>query len=282
MTENVTKLNRDCLIFLIFNKPLSRSYNLIVHGLQLYLLPGNNYLLKRYIQFLFQHLLGIDLYLLLTAIFQWFVIRMIRPDKELLYFIDRLPVKGIIVDAGAKYRPKCQIIAFEPVPANLRCLKKMVSWFGKGNIKLYETALADCSGQLLMYQPIEKGVQMHGLSRVAETPESSYPAFDVPAVCLNDIPELQPPVNWVGVKIDVENFEWYVLQGGVEVIKAARPIIYCEIWDTIRRDLTLQLLRQLNYSPYVLHQNKPELFTGQPALNFFLIPDNPYPSDRAD
>lgn len=239
--------------------------------------------LKRIIQYTCQRLLGVDRFLLLTALFQWYIIRIFRPDRELRFFIDRMPTQGIIVDAGAnlgitslimaRLRPECQIIAFEPVPANLRCLKKMVKWFGKGNIKVYETALADCPGELLMYQPVEKGVQMHGLSRVIEIPKSEYPVFDVPAQCLNDIPELQPPARWIGLKIDVENFEWYVLQGGVEVISAARPIIYCEIWDTIRRDLTLQLLGQLNYSPYLLNQNKLELFTGQPALNFFLIPE---------
>lgn len=275
--------------FIYFIKLFSHSYNWVVPCLQLYLFLGNNYVLKRFIQFLFQRLLGIDLYLSITAIIHWYIIRIIRPDKELLYFIHRLPLKGMIVDAGAnlgvtslimaKYRPKCQIIAFEPVPSNLRCLKKMVSWFGKGNIKVYEAALADHSGQLMMYQPIERGVRMHGLSRVAETHESGYPTFNVATCCLNDIPELQPPSNWIGLKIDVENFEWYVLQGGVEVIKAARPLIYCEIWDTNQRELTLELLRQLNYTPYVLHQNKLELFTGQPALNYFLIPDIPHSSD---
>jgi hypothetical protein len=215
--------------------------------------------LKRIIQYTCQRLLGVDRFLLLTALFQWYIIRIFRPDRELRFFIDQMPTQGIIVDAGAnlgitslimaRLRPECQIIAFEPVPANLRCLKKMVKWL------------------------VEKRVQMHGLSRVVETPESEYLVFDVSAQCLNDIPELQPPARWIGIKIDVENFEWYVLQGGVEVISAARPIIFCEIWDTIRRDLTLQLLGQLNYSPYLLNQNKLELFTGQPALNFFLIPE---------
>jgi hypothetical protein len=75
------------------------------------------------------------------------------------------------------------------------------------------------------------------------------------------------------MKMDVENFEWYVFQGGVEVIRASRPIIYCEIWGTVRRNLTLQLMLQLGYSAYIFKGKKLESFQGQQALNFFLLPD---------
>jgi FkbM family methyltransferase len=239
--------------------------------------------LKRTIQYFFQQLLGIDQYLFLTALFQWYFIRIFFPDRELNFFIEHLKHTGIVVDAGAnlgitslmiaRQRPNCTILAFEPVPSNIRCLKRMVRLFSPGNIKIYESALANCSGQLLMSQPVEQRVLMHGLSRVVETPDFNQKAFDVPALSLDDIPELQHAGSFVGMKMDVENFEWYVFQGGVEVIRASRPIIYCEIWGTVRRNLTLQLMLQLGYSAYIFKGKKLESFQEQQALNFFLLPD---------
>jgi hypothetical protein len=76
----------------------------------------------------------------------------------------------------------------------------------------------------------------------------------------------------VAIKIDVENFEWYVLQGGVEVIKANRPIIFCEVWDTIRRELTFSMVKQLGYDVFVFNGKSLDPFQHQSALNFFFLP----------
>lgn len=238
---------------------------------------------KRAIQYLFQQLLGTDHYLFLTGLYQWCIARHIRPDREIELFLQQITAGGIIIDAGANLgitsllmeqkRPDCTIISFEPVPANFRCCQKMIRLFGKGRIQLHESALSNSSGQLRIIQPTEDGVIMHGLSRVIDNDSQGNETFIVPATCLNELPELQSPVNWVGLKIDVENFEWHVLRGGVEVIKKFRPVIYCEIWDTPYKDQTLQLLRSLGYSVFVWKVNRLESYKEQPALNFFLLPD---------
>lgn len=238
---------------------------------------------KREIQYFFQQLLGTDHYLFLTALYQWYVVRYFRPDKELDFFLEKISSEGVIIDVGAnlgitsllmeKKRPDCTIISFEPVTANLRCCKKMIRLFGKGRIHVHEKALSDSFGQLRMVQPTEKGVRMHGLSRVIDNDSQGNETFTVPATCLNDLPELQSPVNWVGLKIDVENFEWHVLRGGVEVIRKFRPLIYCEIWDIPEKERTLQLIREMGYSPFVWKKNKLEPYKAQTALNFYFLPD---------
>lgn len=238
---------------------------------------------KREIQYFFQQMLGTEKYLLLTGLYQWYFIRYIRPDRELEFFLQKLSSGGIIIDAGAnlgitsllmeKKRPDCTIISFEPVPANFRCCQKMIRLFGQGRIQIHETALSDRSGQLKMIQPTEQGVIMHGLSRVIDNGSPVNEALTVPATCLNELPELQSQVNWVGLKIDVENFEWHVLRGGVEVIRKFRPFIYCEIWDIPEKERTLQLIREMGYSPFVWKKNMLEPYKAQPALNFFFLPD---------
>ena len=238
--------------------------------------------MKRKIQFLLQSILGIDRYLFWLANFQVFIGRWISVDKEFQYFIQLIPDKGMVADVGAnlgvtcvyisREKPGCSVVAFEPIPANFNCCKKIIEKYGSPQIHVYELALADCPGQLLMTQPTEQGVVMHGLSRVVETPENTPLYIDVRALCLDELPECQPPHQLVAIKIDVENFEWYVLQGGVEVIKANRPIIFCEVWDTIRRELTFSLVQQLGYEVFVFNGKTLDPYQHQPALNFFFLP----------
>jgi FkbM family methyltransferase len=239
---------------------------------------------KRGIQYFFQQLLGTDGYLLFTAIFQWCFLRYLKLDRELDGFLQRIQGKGIIIDAGANLgitslimamkKPDCTIISFEPVLANHRCLSKMVRLFSKGNILIYRAALSDHSGNLKMIQPVQQGVKMHGLSHVADDSENKDACFSVPSLRLMDVTELKLPVSCVGIKIDVENFEWQVIQGGRDVISASRPVIYCEIWNNEKKERTLELLRQLHYSPYVFSHGKWIPYLDQEALNFCFLPEH--------
>ena len=111
---------------------------------------------------------------------------------------------------------------------HFKCCKKIVEKYGSHQIHLYELALADCPGQLLMTQPTEQGVVMHGLSRVVETPENTPLYIDVRALCLDEIPECQPPHQLVAIKIDVENHENEVLEGAKSTILRNKPIIFLE------------------------------------------------------
>jgi FkbM family methyltransferase len=238
--------------------------------------------MKRKIQFFLQNLLGIQRYLFWLASFQVWKGRWLYADKEFHYFIQLLPEKGMVADIGANLgvtsvqiateKPGCTIIAFEPIPANFNCCKKIVQKYGSSQIHLYQLALADCPGQLIMTQPTDKGVLMHGLSRVVEIPENTPNCIDVRALSLDEIPEFQPPHQLVAIKIDVENFEWYVLQGGAEVIKANQPVIFCEVWDTVRRELTFSLMGQLGYEIFIFNGQVLEPFRNQRALNFFFLP----------
>lgn len=238
---------------------------------------------KRGIQYFFQQLLGDDHYLFLTAIFQWVLLRHLKPDHELDGFLQKIQGKGFIIDAGANLgitslimamkKPDCTIIAFEPVVANHGCLCKMVRLFSKGNILIYRAALSDHSGQLKMIQPVQQGVKMHGLSHVADDAENKDACFSVPSWRLMDVPEMKLPVSCVGIKIDVENFEWQVIQGAREVISACRPVIYCEIWNNKNKERTFELMQQLQYAPFVLLQDKWIPYLDQEALNYCFMPE---------
>jgi len=70
----------------------------------------------------------------------------------------------------------------------------------------------------------------------------------------------------------VENFEYYVLKGGHELLKRHKPIIYCELWDNEKRKLTLDYLRkEFAYQVKFFDKDRLVDYSGQPVTNFFLV-----------
>jgi len=240
--------------------------------------------MKRAVQRILQRVLGLRLYLYWLARWQLLVQQYIFRDKEFLHFLSMIPEKGIVGDIGAnlgvtavriaKSKPLCKVVAFEPVPINYACCSALFSIIPDNRMVLYELALADCPGQLMMTIPEDKGVYMHGLSKVIETPKSNTNLLDVRSLSLDEVPEFNLPNQVVALKIDVENFEWYVLQGAVGVITKHKPIIFCEVWNTIRRELTFDLVRKLGYTIWVFDKTTLVPFDNQQALNFFFLPNS--------
>lgn len=240
--------------------------------------------MKRGIQLILQRLLGIRLYLYWLSRFQLFVQQYIVRDLEFLHFLSLIPETGVIGDIGANLgvtavsiaqkRPMCRVVAFEPIPVNFTCCSELFSKFQIDRIHLYKLALSDGSGQLTMSIPKERGVFMHGLSKVVEEHENNTHMIKVQALSLDEIPEFNLPNRVVALKIDVENFEWNVLRGAVRVITDHRPIIFCEVWNTIRRNQTFDWMRNLGYGTWVFDGKKLIPFSNQQALNFFFLPND--------
>ena len=57
------------------------------------------------------------------------------------------------------------------------------------------------------------------------------------------------------IQLDVEGFEYYSLQGGIETIKAYKPVIVLEIWDRLtdrfEKNLNQKLFELLDTLGYV-------------------------------
>jgi hypothetical protein len=59
-----------------------------------------------------------------------------------------------------------------------------------------------------------------------------------------------------GIKLDVENFEYFVLLGGKQLIERSQPVIYTELWDNENRQLCFEFFNALNYSAHVVVENR--------------------------
>lgn len=178
-------------------------------------------------------------------------------------FLDLIPNDSLILDIGANLgfvtyhlskKQGCSVIAFEPIPINYSVLTRMMASRNLTNTTALPYALGQESGVLTMVMPFHNGVPMQGLSHVTDdtSQEAGY-QFTVPVKRLDDLSEIHNNGKRVGgIKIDVENYEYYILQGGIELIRQHKPVICIELWEDQNRARSLALLTSLGYVVYIL------------------------------
>ncbi len=133
-----------------------------------------------------------------------------------------LATGSILLDVGANVgftaipmavqRPDCQILAFEPVPANADCLRRNIQTNGISNIKVFEVMVSDVPGTAMMT-------------------DSGPWSFASPSgkvrsrsVTLDDY--FMPAVRFI--KIDVEGYEPNVLAGAAKLLSDNHPLLCME------------------------------------------------------
>jgi FkbM family methyltransferase len=178
----------------------------------------------------------------------------------------------------AKKKPSSTIIAFEPMPQNIKALKKVLKFYKLNNVKIIEKAVGNQTGQVEMVMPVLDDVKMQGLSHVMHesiTVFNDGNAVKVPILKLDECPELNGNIhNLSAIKLDVENFEYFVLQGGENLIKKYKPLIYTELWENDNRDKCFSFMQKLGYTIQVFHQNHLENYQigRHHTQNFFFVP----------
>ncbi|HNW70651.1 MAG TPA: FkbM family methyltransferase [Bacteroidales bacterium] len=244
--------------------------------------------MKNTIKVILQKLLGFENYLFLFAIY---IIRSLRWNKkegDFIFFRDMIPDEGMILDIGAnigvmavhlaRTHKNATICAFEPIPYNIKTLKRIVRKYSIDNISVIESALGDKTGTIEMVMPVHKSARLQGLSHVLHqsiTENNEGEKFSTPVITLDSFFKDNPSGKQIiAIKIDVENFEYFVFKGATETLKKYKPVIYCELWENKNREDCFALLTELGYNIQVLHGNK--LCNFDPLLhktqNFFFIP----------
>ncbi len=240
-------------------------------------------MLKNIVRAILQKTLGYNYYLFVFSVFTINRIQKGNHQPDFLYFVSMIPNRGTILDIGAnigimtavlaKRLDRAFIYAFEPIPDNLIALKRVRDHYALKNIKIIETALGETKGEAKMVVPVVGNTRMQGLSHiVAAGTDPKGDVFVVPVQPLDDVAELQGLPEIVAIKMDVENFEYYVLQGAKGIIKKHRPIIYCELWNDERRELCFNYFTEIGYKMLVYENGKLVAFAGQETLNFFFLP----------
>ncbi len=240
-------------------------------------------MLKNLTRYLLQKLLGFDRYLFFFSILHITRIQWGFSEKAFLYFVNMIDAEGVILDIGAnigsmtvvfaKAHPHTTIYAFEPVETNRKALERIVSFYGLKNVNVFANALGNSNGMVEMVMPDMGRSRMQGLSHVIESGrEEPGERYSIPIRKLDDMEVLRSSEKICAIKIDVENFEYFVLQGGKALLEKHRPLVFCELWNTERRKLCMDLMGQLGYRVKVFEDGGLADFTGKEALDFFFLP----------
>jgi FkbM family methyltransferase len=106
-----------------------------------------------------------------------------------------------------------RVIAFEPVPEHIECWRLNLA--DHPNVYLHELALGAEPGEILMNPAGENTGNAH----VAKNG-----SIRVPVICLDDLSFERIDL----IKIDVEGFERFVIQGGEKTIRRHKPTMVIE------------------------------------------------------
>ncbi len=246
--------------------------------------------MKTFVKYILQKTLGFKTYLYVFAFFVIAKIRWDKKERDFFHFLKLLPHGGIVLDLGAnigvtsyylaKRLPQSTIFSFEPLEINMEVLRRIKKRFGLKNIREFMLALGDENRTLEMVMPVINNVPMHGLSHAVHKDISENNTglkFEVPMVRLDDFQELKNTGKRItGMKIDVENFEYFVLKGAEKIIRKNNPLIYCELWENENREKCFSFLNNLGYSAFILHKKELVPFNDQKhhKHNFFFMPDS--------
>ena len=243
-------------------------------------------MLKKLIQRVLQKGLGFDRYLFLFSLFIIHTIKWNKNEGDIRHFIKMLKVDDLVLDIGANIgimssliARKCSsgtVIAFEPIPENVKALQRVLKHFNIKNVEIKAMALGETEKQIKMNMPIIQGVRMQGLSHASELEGVSYEGekviYEVQQSSL-DLLFRNRPRKINAIKMDVENYEYQVLLGSSSVIAQDKPLIYTELWDNENRQKCIQLLEGFGYKTMVLEKGLLTAFNEEDHhhQNFFFI-----------
>ena len=228
--------------------------------------------------------MGFRTYLYVFAIFKIKTLRSDSKEKDFFHFLSLLEDgKGAVLDVGANIGimtvhlanklPNSTVHAFEPIPDNLSVLKRIIAKFNLKKIKIHEVAVGETSGNVQMILPHQGKTKMQGLSHVKHESITEWNEGEEFSVPLNTLENLLNGEPIQGIKIDIENFEYYALKGGKRILESNHPIIYAELWDNENRSNCIDLLTSMNYQPHVIVNNQLTVFdqTQHKNQNFIFI-----------
>lgn len=223
--------------------------------------------MKNSVKYILQKLLGLHTYLYVFALYKIKTLRSDKKENDFFTFLSLLKDgKGDVLDIGANLGimtvhlanslPNTTIHAFEPMPANVSVLKRIIARFKLKKTKIHEIALGDESGIAKMVLPVNGQTIMQGLSHIKHETITEWNEGKEVDVQLDKLDNVLNGQAVQAIKIDIENFEYFALKGASRIITSNKPIIYAELWDNENRSKCFEYLKSLSYSIFVGENNQ--------------------------
>lgn len=243
--------------------------------------------MKTFLKYILQRTFGFERYLFIFSIFKIYTLKWDKNENHFFYFLKLLPDSGVILDIGANIGimtasaarkfPDMIVHSFEPVAKNAHALKRIINYFKLKNVFIHEVALGNENGNIKMVMPVQNNVLFQGLSHVVHETIKENNEGEITEVPIFKLDDFEPVKNVtqkiVGIKMDVENFESFVVKGGLNIIKKHLPVLYIELWDNENRCSCFNDLGQIGYLPYTLEHDELVKFDAKKHQNhnFFFI-----------
>jgi FkbM family methyltransferase len=173
--------------------------------------------------------------------------------------LKQIPNKRTFVDVGANvgiwsyhYHNKFEkVVSYEPSKQNLECLKANI----EDKTEIREKAIANFIGEAEFHQA-GKNCGDGKLCR-----PGINPSYKVPVVTL----DTENLTNVDLIKIDVQGWEYEVLQGARELIKMCQPWVIFEVNQDI--DECCKFMELLNYETVILKSKRLFLWAPKAGIN---------------
>ena len=188
---------------------------------------------------------------------------------------------GIFSVIAKAYNEKAEIYAFEPQPNIFKVLKKN-NEINSFDIHCFQLALSDTAGEFPFYNTGDTTFEWinttHGSLNKNWRPKNQL-SISVPVDRLDNFLDKNCSEKVDLIKIDVETFEFEVLQGYGEKLWLDRPIIILEIQNVEIGDNLHNLFKSNDYFYFWINENKGispvEVLgrnTNKQSVNFLLCP----------
>jgi FkbM family methyltransferase len=137
---------------------------------------------------------------------------------------------------------KGHVVAFEPVPQNLRLLRTNIENNQLSNVKIFDVAVSDRRGEAI----IRISENLATASLVWHKGDRGAVELVIKTVIIDDLIEAGDLPIPSFIKIDVEGAEGPALLGMHRTLAAARPVVFIECSDA-GRETAWKLLSGLGY-----------------------------------
>jgi FkbM family methyltransferase len=128
--------------------------------------------------------------------------------------------------AAARVGDAGRVVAFEPIPANLRYLRRNVAQNGYSDrVRIEEKAVGEDVGTVDIFM-VKGSIGTHSIS--ARNAANSTESVSVPVTNLDTYAEENGLSRIDALKVDVEGYEGHVLRGATAVLKRDRPSLFVE------------------------------------------------------
>lgn len=180
--------------------------------------------MKNAVKYILQSILGYERYL---RLFSKYKIKTLKGDKkegDFFAFMQVIKPEGVILDVGANIGimtvhlaqnfNKQKVYAIEPMPNNLLVLSQIIESYGLKNVEILPYAVGEVEQEVEMVLPFNGKVKMQGLAHVVHESIEEWNEGEHLKVSCKRLDDWFEDNAVAGIKMDIENFEYFALKGG--------------------------------------------------------------------